>query len=385
MATPEQLDELAAPTGERGRRPVRRADVGHHQGGIDMAEDAAADGENDDVVRLARRGATPKPSEIARSTPSSPTAAWLRTLRTDGARTLPAMSSRPALAATIAAACSCCVPPARWRQARRSVAGHPPDKTSPTTAGDRATDRPGQRPHTAPTTTAPPPSTGGVVGIGPAIGEVVDVGDAKPQRFYDAYLAAALADIQAWWNEEYPRLFGEPFTPLAGGIFAAYPERTSPIPGCGSAQHHATRKSATTAPSTAPTATSWPTTTASTASSTTSPRRTAPPSSPSCWRTSSATRSRAASATLDRDVPTIYTEQQADCFSGAWARRVWQGAAVGLTFADDDIRTGLIALVAVRDPVGTERARARRPRLGVRPHRRLPGGLQRRRRRRART
>ena len=56
---------------------------------------------------------------------------------------------------------------------------------------------------------------------------------------------------------------------------------------------------------------------------------------------------------LDRDVPTIYTEQQADCFSGAWARRVWQGAAVGLTFGDDDIRTGLIALVAVRDPIGS--------------------------------
>ena len=28
---------------------------------------------------------------------------------------------------------------------------------------------------------------------------------------------------------------------------------------------------------------------------------------------------------LDRNVPTIYTEQQADCFSGAWARRVWEG------------------------------------------------------------
>ena len=83
---------------------------------------------------------------------------------------------------------------------------------------------------------------------------------------------------------------------------------------------------------------------------------------------------------LDRDVPTIYTEQQADCFSGAWAHRVWKGAAVGVTFGDEDIRTGLIALVEVRDPIGTERPRARRPRLGLRPHRRLPGGLQRRRR-----
>ena len=61
----------------------------------------------------------------------------------------------------------------------------------------------------------------------------------------------------------------------------------------------------------------------------------------------------ARAATLDRDVPTIYTEQQADCFSGAWARRVWEGQAGELSFGDDDIRSGLIALVAVADPIGT--------------------------------
>ena len=29
---------------------------------------------------------------------------------------------------------------------------------------------------------------------------------------------------------------------------------------------------------------------------------------------------------LDRNVPTVYTEQQADCFSGAWSTHVWRGA-----------------------------------------------------------
>ena len=34
-------------------------------------------------------------------------------------------------------------------------------------------------------------------------------------------------------------------------------------------------------------------------------------------------------------------------------RRVWEGQVAGLTFGDEDIRTGLIALVAVADPIGT--------------------------------
>jgi predicted metalloprotease len=262
------------------------------------------------------------------------------------------MSSRPALAATIAASVLVLCATGALAASSPQVAGRAPDKTSPTTAVTAPpTTAPPPSTVPAPTTTAPPPSTGGVVGIGPAIGEVVDVGDAKPQRFYDAYLAAALADIQAWWNEEYPRLYGEPFTPLAGGIFAAYPERTSQIPGCG-----------------------FPSTSYQEVSDygafycpdgdfmvyddgelgviydlaeTFSPSVVAVVLAHEFGH---AIQGRVGD--LDRDVPTIYTEQQADCFSGAWAGRVWQGAAVGLTFSDDDIRTGLIALVAVRDPTG---------------------------------
>lgn len=58
------------------------------------------------------------------------------------------------------------------------------------------------------------------------------------------------------------------------------------------------------------------------------------------------------SGDLDRDVETVITEQQADCMAGAWSRRAWNGETPGLVFADDDVRTGLIALVVVRDPPG---------------------------------
>ena len=45
---------------------------------------------------------------------------------------------------------------------------------------------------------------------------------------------------------------------------------------------------------------------------------------------------------LDRGLPTIVTEQQADCFAGAWVRRRRTGEAPGLAFTDADVRTGLI-------------------------------------------
>ena len=89
---------------------------------------------------------------------------------------------------------------------------------------------------TAPPTTAPVVTPSPATVPGPAIGAVVDVGDAKPARDYDSYLAAALADIQSWWTTQYPTLFGDAFRPLSGGIYAAYPERTSKIPSCGGSE-----------------------------------------------------------------------------------------------------------------------------------------------------
>ena len=78
---------------------------------------------------------------------------------------------------------------------------------------------------------------------------------------------------------------------------------------------------------------------------------------------------------LDRGLPTITTEQQADCFAGAWVARAADGEADGLTFTDAEVRTGLIAMITVRDPIGIDQFRPRRPRLGVRPRRRVPGRL----------
>jgi predicted metalloprotease len=238
------------------------------------------------------------------------------------------------------------------------VAGDRGDKTVPSTAVIDAptTALPTPSVASAPTTTVPAPTTTAAAPTttvaGPPVDQVIDVGDAKPQRFYDAYLAASLADVETWWAQEFERLFGEPWRPLEGGIFAAYPERTSPIPGCG-----------------------FPTTTYQEVSDYGAfycpdgdfiayddgelgvIYELAERFSPSVVAVVLAHEFGHAvqfrSGDLDRDLATIYTEQQADCFSGAWAGRAWSGDSPGVAFGDEDIRTGLVALVAVADPIGS--------------------------------
>ena len=56
---------------------------------------------------------------------------------------------------------------------------------------------------------------------------------------------------------------------------------------------------------------------------------------------------------LDQFLATIYTEQQADCFAGAWAGQAYRGESPLLRLGDADVRAGLIAMLEVRDPVGT--------------------------------
>jgi len=251
------------------------------------------------------------------------------------------------------------------------IAAQAPSTTTATTTATATSDPDGAGTTppvvpTAPSATAPgAPSTTLAAGppalptttqpvSGPPIEQVVDVGNAKPERFYDDYLSTALNDIQTWWAEQYPELFGDAFVPLEGGIFAAYPERTTAIPGCGGSGDSTYQD-------------------VSDAGAFYCPigdfiayddgedgvvYQLAETYGPSivavvmAHEFGHAIQQRL--GTLDRDVPTVYTEQQADCFSGAWARRAWNGQAPGLPFTDSDVELGLIALVTVRDPIGND-------------------------------
>ena len=65
------------------------------------------------------------------------------------------------------------------------------------------------------------------------IGDVVNIDENKPDRDYDEFVAVAFTDIERWWSEVYPEVYGADFEPLTEGIYAGYPERQSALPGCG--------------------------------------------------------------------------------------------------------------------------------------------------------
>jgi predicted metalloprotease len=176
---------------------------------------------------------------------------------------------------------------------------------------------------------------------------VVDFGEAGPQHpAYDGFLTSAFDDIQAFWNDAFPAAYGSPFTSLAGGIFAAYPSRTAPIPGCGKPQS----------------------TYADVAEGTAfycvdgdfiayDDAKGLPDLVQQLGKEAVAVvlahefghaiQSRA----KEWDQPGILKEQQADCFAGAWAAHAASGAGGLVRFNDTDVRAGLVAMIQVADPV----------------------------------
>jgi predicted metalloprotease len=261
-----------------------------------------------------------------------------------------------ALAASVILAAGCSVDPDVVATRAEPVSQAPatsPDTSEPDSTIPPATDdvTPGS---TLPPPVTTPPSTidqtpGGAIDIA----EVVDVGDAKQPREYDPFVAAAIADLERWWGQVYPDVFGAPFSPLEGGIIAAYPERTDPVPGCGEAE------------------TSYPEVNQYAAfycpigdfmvyddGDDSLLGALASEFGPSVMGVVLAHEYGHAiqqrSGVLDLELPTIATEQQADCFAGAWVAHTVSGDASTIRLTDADVRTGLIAMVTVRDPVGID-------------------------------
>lgn len=218
-----------------------------------------------------------------------------------------------------------------------------PDTTVPSTTPDapRSTD---DR-ETAPSSTDDP----GVFVVDP---EAIDFGIDKPARDYDDFLLATLTDLEMWWTEAYPRVYGETFQPLQGNVYAAYPERSDDLPGCGEPR------------------TSYEDVQQFVAFYCAEGDFIVYDDGETGLLFDLAGQFGAGtigivlaheyghaiqqrSGVLDRDLPTVAGEQQADCFAGAWAARAARGDG-GIDFTDDDVRAGLIAMLEVRDPVGLD-------------------------------
>jgi len=183
--------------------------------------------------------------------------------------------------------------------------------------------------------------------------DAIDFGTNKQQRAYDDFLAAVVSDLQLWWSQQYPALYGESFTPLEGGVYAAYPDRPDDIPGCGSprttyedVQEYVAFYCAASDFITyddgddgllAELAREFGAATIGTVLA---------------HEYTHAIQYR--NGTLDMALATITTEQQADCFAGAWTGRAARGESPLLSYSDGDVRAGLIAMTKVSDPVGLD-------------------------------
>ena len=177
--------------------------------------------------------------------------------------------------------------------------------------------------------------------------DVVDFGEAGPQHpEYDGFLTAAFGDIQAFWSEAYPATYDTPWEPLSGGIYAAYPERESPIPGCDS-----------------PVST-YQDVQQGTAFYCIDGDFMAYDDADGLPALVELLGKEAVAVVLAHEFghaiqarageweqPGLLKEQQADCFAGAWSAHVASGASDVIRFDDADVRAGLVAMIYVRDPV----------------------------------
>ncbi len=174
---------------------------------------------------------------------------------------------------------------------------------------------------------------------------IIDFGANKEPRDYDGYLTAAFSDIEAFWQEQFPAVYGGAFTPLAGGIYAAYPERTEPIPGCGTPQTVYDEV-------------------AGNAFYCLDGDFMAYDDTELLPQLVEQLGQSAVAVVLAHEFghavqfradefgqPTILKEQQADCFAGAWSAHVARGESDVIAFNDDDISGGLVAMIQVRDPI----------------------------------
>lgn len=175
---------------------------------------------------------------------------------------------------------------------------------------------------------------------------IVDFGDVEPSHpEYDGFLTAAISDIDEFWAEAYPAAYDAPWEPLSGGVYAASPQRSDTIPGCG--------ESESTYDDIADNAfycsgddfiayddfVLLPSLVDSLGREAVAVVLAHEFGHAVQWRTNSF------------DQPTILLEQQADCFAGAWTARVANGDSDLIAFDDAGVRGGLLAMLSVADPI----------------------------------
>lgn len=229
------------------------------------------------------------------------------------------------------------------------------DSTQPdgSTAPPERSDDPDTNPDDAIETTQDRPGVSGIELSGTVdIADVVKADNNLPDRPLNGVIAHSIVDIEQWWSETFPELYDAPYTPLSGGVYPGYRDRSEPIPGCDdeptTSQEDLSEYVAFYCPEGDFIA--FDDSSSSDLIALSEEYGDSVIGLVISHEWGHAIQSRA--GIFDQPVPTIYTEQQADCFAGAWVARVYRGESEWIRFGEDQIRTALVALLAVRDPVG---------------------------------
>ena len=174
----------------------------------------------------------------------------------------------------------------------------------------------------------------------------VNVGTGRTPKEYDSYLNNVVADIQDFWRAEFPKVYDEPYREFSGGFYAMYPSRTDEVKACDTklsfdeiadnARYFSCGDLI-----------AWdddkllPELTAQLGTSAVA--------TVIAHEFGHAIQQRA--GILDVQHPTVVTEQQADCFAGAWSAHAARGKSSLVSFTDAEVKAGLAAMVLVRDPL----------------------------------
>ncbi len=165
----------------------------------------------------------------------------------------------------------------------------------------------------------------------------------------DVIIKKAIDDVQSFYETEFPNLYGKPFDPISGGEFPYGPQ--DPPPNCGkpgTANYQDVAQNAFYCPQ----------------------------GDFVAWDTDNLTNQlldqfgpftlaivvahelghaiQQRHGILDGRLPTFVTEQQADCFAGAYTKHVQEGGSKAFRVSPEDLDNALGGFLTIRDPVGTD-------------------------------
>jgi predicted metalloprotease len=165
----------------------------------------------------------------------------------------------------------------------------------------------------------------------------------------DAIIRRAVDDVQAFYEDEFPKLYGQAFSPLSGGVFPYGPD--DPPPNCGGPGKSDYKQVAQNA-------------------------FYCPQGDFMAWDTVNLTNDlldnfgpftlaivvahelghaiQARHGILDGRFITFVTEQQADCFAGSYTQHVQQGGSKEFKVTSADLDAAVGGFLLIRDPVGTD-------------------------------